>query len=215
MDEIDQMRRVLVFREEIDRQALVWEYDSPEKFAEAIRKHLCLRITRLIEERRPRRVQKARPDDASIENLRALWDHMTPELQQAFSVAYNENRMAGDPGIQTRDLFAAMLRVAGEQLTPIVSEIPESALPEAVQGSVAEQPYIIAERPWLSHCVASSIDRLRKVLPSGRHLSAADIFADIAKNGSGQSVALLRQHNIGPTEIDDILRRKGLDVLRT
>ncbi len=104
-DEIDQMRKVLLFREEIKGQALVWEYDSPEKFAEAIRKHRCLRITRLIEEQRRRRVPKARPDDASIDNLRALWDQMTPELQQAFSVAYNENRRAGDPGIQTRDLF--------------------------------------------------------------------------------------------------------------
>ncbi len=108
-----------------------------------------------------------------------------------------------------------MRRVARKQLTPIVSEIPEGALPQAVEGVVAKQPYIIEERPWLSHCVASSIDRLRKVLLSGRRLTATDIFPDIAKNGSGQSVALLRQRNIGPIEIDNILKRKGLDVLRT
>jgi hypothetical protein len=44
-------------------------------------------------------------------------------------------------------------------------------------------------------------------------LTAADVFADIAKNGSGQSVALLRKHHIGSEEIDKILMRKGLDVV--
>jgi len=215
IDEVDQMRKVLQFRTELERKALVWEYDAPEMFADAIRKHLCLRMTRLIEEPEQQGVLRARPDERSIDDLRALWDRMTPELQKAFSVAYNDNRRAGDPGIQTRDLFAAMLRVAGEELTPIVSEIPKTALPDAVQGAVVEEPYIIEERPWLSHCVASSVKRLRKALPAGRHVTAPDIFADIAKNGSGESVKRLREHNIGPKEIDSILSRKGIDVLRT
>ncbi len=214
-DEVDQMRQVLLFRGELRGKALVWDYDAPETFSDTIRKHLCLRITNLIEESTARVVHKATPDDRTIGNFRSLWSRMAPELQNAFSVAYNENRRAGDPGIQTRDLFAAMLRVAGDQLAPIVSEIPKAALPKPVQGSVIEQPYIVEERPWLSHCVASSIRRLGKALPSGRPLTAADIFADIAKNGTGQSVALLRKHKIGPKQIDNILKKKGIDVVRT
>jgi hypothetical protein len=147
--------------------------------------------------------------------VRALWDRMVPELQKAFSGAYNENRRAGDPGIQTRDLFAAMLRVAERQLAPITTEIPPEALPEPTKGQVNNQPYVIEERPWLSHCIASSISRLRHKLREGRALTASDIFADIAKNGSGQSVALLRQHNVGPSEIDRILMKKNVSVLAT
>jgi hypothetical protein len=213
LDEIDQLRSVLLFRQELERKALVWEYAGPKLFADEIRKHLCLRMGRLVETQEP--WGKETPRDESINDLRALWDRMTPELQNAFSVAYNENRRAGDPGIQTRDLFAAMLRVAGNELSSIVKEIPQGALPDAVSGPIAEQPYIVEERPWLSHCVSASISRLLRILPPERTLTATDIFADIAKNGFGTSVALLRKHKVGPKEIDDILSRNNIRVLKT
>jgi len=54
--------------------------------------------------------------------------------------------------------------------------------------ALAEEPYIVHERRWLSHCVESSIRRLSQHLPEGRTLTAADIFADIARTGSGESV---------------------------
>jgi len=213
IDEIDQLKSVLLFRQELERKALVWDYPGPKVFADEIRKHLCLRMERLVQGQR--HTSKATPRDESINDLRALWGHMAPELQKAFSVAYNETRRAGDPGIQTRDLFAALLRVAPKQLAPLVKDIPRGALPEAVSGPIAEQPYIVEERPWVSHCVASSISRLRRVMPPGRTLTAADIFADIAKNGTGESVARLRKHKIGPKEIDQILVRNNLSVLKT
>jgi hypothetical protein len=213
VEEIDQVKQVLLFRQELERKALVWEYPAPRAFQAEIRKHLCKRMARLIEDEEQGLRSKAVPDQESINELRALWDRMTPELQRAFSIAYNENRRAGDPGIQTRDLFAAMLRVAGKELAPIVSAIPKKALPEAVDGPVIEQPYVVEEQPWLSHCVASSVRRLRRALPNGRDLTAADVFADIAKNGSGESVALLRKHRIGPEKIDEILTKKHLNVL--
>lgn len=55
--------------------------------------------------------------------------------------------------------------------------------------------------------------RPRRGLPAGRTLSAVDVFADIAKNGIGESVRLLRQHNIGPGAIDAILWWKQIDVV--
>jgi hypothetical protein len=215
IEEVDQVRQVLLFRHELERKALIWDYTGPDAFVEDIRKHLCIRLERLVADEEEPSKEKAKPSDQSIDDLQALWARMVPELQKAFSMAYNENRRAGDPGIQTRDLFAAMLRSASEQLAPIVNEIPPDALPEAVKGPVTSEPYIVHERPWLSHCVASSIFRLRRRLPEGRLLTATDIFADIAKNGSGQSVALLRQHNIGPAEIDQILLKNNVSVLAT
>jgi hypothetical protein len=211
--ELDQMRQVLLFRQEIEGKALAWTYDSPVNFEATIRKHLCLRLPRLVEHRKKTTVAKAEPNDDTIHMLNRLWARMSPDLQKAFSIAYNENRLAGDPGIQTRDLFAALRRVGASSLQSIVSEIPPAALPEPTSGPVSEEPYIVQERPWLSHCVASSIRRLSGTLPEGRVLTAADVFADIAKNGSGTSVALLREHKIGPSEIDAILRQKNIQVV--
>jgi hypothetical protein len=98
-------------------------------------------------------------------------------------------------------------------LEQVVDEIPQQALPSPTSGEVLEEPYILQERPWLSHCVASSIRRLSEQLSEGQPLTAADIFADIAKNGTGQSVRLLRQHNVDPEEIDRILRDKNIQVV--
>ena len=209
IEEVEQVKKVLSFRDELRQKALDWEYEGPEMFAGKIRKHICLRMRGLVQDN----TGGAAPNQKSIEDLHAVWPRMEPNLREAFSVAYNENRQAGDPGVQTRDLFAAMLRVAREQLTPIVNEIPKAALPAPVEGPVAKQPYIVGERPWLSHCVASSLNRLRKVLPEGRQLTATDVFIDIAKHGSGASVALLRQHNIGLQEIDSMLSKHGVEVL--
>jgi hypothetical protein len=97
----------------------------------------------------------------------------------------------------------------------IVEEIPKEALPAPTSGPVAVEHYIIQERPWLSGCVSSSIKRLSKTLPSGRKLTSADIFADIAKNGTGTSVKLLREHNIKPEDIDRILLQKNIEVVQT
>ena len=93
IDEVDQLKSVLLFRQELERKALVWDYAGPKVFADEIRKHLCLRMERLVDARGHK--SRATPDNESIDDLRALWDHMVPELQKAFSVAYNENRRAG------------------------------------------------------------------------------------------------------------------------
>jgi hypothetical protein len=213
IEEVDQMRRVLLFRKALEGKALFWDYSGPVAFSRQIGKHLCLRMDRFLEDRGEKLLPRTLPDDKTIGILKGLWNRMSPDLQRAFSVAYNENRRKGDGGIQTRDLFAALLRVRPKQLEPIVASLPRKALPPPTRGPVVEEPYIIGERPWLSHCVASSIRRLSRRLPAGRELTAADIFADIAKNGTGESVRLLREHKIGPKEIDRILKRKNIQVV--
>jgi hypothetical protein len=213
LDELDQMRRVLVFRQALDGKALTWSYDGHESFEATIRKHLCIRLPKLVERLNGSSRAKAKSSDDSINILQNLWDRMNLDLQRAFSIAYNENRLAGDPGIQTRDLFSALMRVGAPELQKILSDIPSTALPGPTSGPVSDEPYIVHERPWLSGCVSGSVRRLSKFLPPGRRLTAPDVFADIAKHGTGSSVALLRKHNIGPTEIDAILRQKNISVV--
>ena len=215
LDELEQMKRVLLFRQELEGKALAWSYEHQGLFETTIRKHLCMRLPSLVEGRTGTKKALAKPDDSSIDDLRVLWPKMSSEVQRAFSIAYNENRLAGDPGIQTRDLFAALLRIESPALQQVLTDIPSEALPEPTEGPVSDEPYVIEERPWLSGCVASSVRRLGKSLPPGRSLTATDIFADIAKNGTGASVALLRKHNVGPSEIDTILRNRDIEVVGT
>ncbi len=212
LDELEQMRKVLLLRSEIGGKGLFWEYATCDEFERTVRKHFGLHFGRLVAQPA---AGGAVPNDAAIAHLKGLWPRMTPELQRAFSIAYNENRLAGDGGVKTEDLFSALLRVSSPSLQEVVEEIPQTALPEPTPGDLFEKPYILEEHPWLSGCVASSVKRLGKILPAGRQLTAVDVFADIAKNGTGKSVARLREHNIGAAEIDHILRDKGISVVAT
>ena len=102
-----------------------------------------------------------------------------------------------------------------ERLVASIRKAADGALPQRLDGPAVVQPYVMGERPWLSGCVASAIRRLSAQLPAGRVLTGTDIFVDIAKHGTGKSVQLLREHKIGPTEIDRFVRENGLDVVAT
>lgn len=215
LDELDQMRKVLMFRQELQKKALIWDYADPKAFPAEIRKHLRKRVAGLLAPT----ATKAQPDDASIGALHGLWERMTPDLQRAFSIAYNEKRLSGDGGIDTWTFFAALLATTKDpqfdRLVASIRKTADGALPQKIDGPPVVEPYLLEERPWLSGCVSSAIRRLSKDLPSGRALTGTDIFVDIAKHGSGDSVRLLREHKIGPDEIDRFVRDNGLDVVVT
>jgi len=211
-DDLAELGKVLRFRTELQSSQFTWDCSDLTNFRDRVRKDLCLWMNRL-RSTGPSARQAVNPSD--VGEFRALWDRMDDSLQQAFAVAYNENRRVGDGGVQTRDLFSALLRVAPESLAPITRHIPSQALPLPTPGSVATEPYVAKEAPWLSHCVSSAIRRLGAVLPAGRKLTAADIFAEIALNGSGESVRLLREHKVTPDVIEGIIATESLDVVAT
>ncbi|MFY4729846.1 DUF4062 domain-containing protein [Nitrospira sp. BLG_2] len=222
-EDVEQMGKVLAFRKELSGKALVWDYDGPGVFEETVRKHLCLRMNRLMQPKaferrtgaqvRARGPDETRPDAKVAALLQRVWDRMTPDLQAAFSIAHNENRMAGDGGVKTEDLFAALRRVGASDVRKVIRDIPSDALPRPTQGVLIDKPYIVEEQPWLSNCVASSIKRLGQRSGQTGTITATDVFVDIAKHGTGQSVQLLRKHGIGPVQIDKIIRKNKLKVL--
>lgn len=214
LEENEQMGKVLKFKNQLNGKSFIWEYASANDFEEKIRKHLCLLMNNEMEKKRQPGKMKTMPDEETVRTLKAMWNRMTPELQTYFSVPYNENRMKGDGGIQTRDLFAAMVTNPTPELQAVLRNIPQAALPKPFEGKALEEAYIEQEQPWLSHCVASSIKRLNKALPPGQQLTALDVFIDIARNGTGESVRLLREHKIDAAKIEEILKRENLYVLQ-
>jgi hypothetical protein len=165
LDELEQMKRVLLFCQEIEGKTLAWSYEHQGLFETTIRKHLCMRLPSLGEGRTGTKKALAKPDDSSIDDIRVLWPKMSSEVQRVFSISYNENHLAGDPGIQTRDLFAALLMIKLTSLQQVLADIPSQELPEPTDGSVSDEPYVIEERPWLSGWLASSVRRLGKSIP--------------------------------------------------
>src|SRR5262249_14175380 len=126
---------------------------------------------------------------------------------------YNKKRREGSTRISTRDFFQALVRIRDDTLAPLLDSLPDAALPEPVPKSVPVTPALLHEDPLLSDCVAESLTRFRELGPLPRKIGPADVFVDVAKRGHGPSVARLRQHGIGPEQIDAKVRQLGLEVL--
>jgi hypothetical protein len=165
--------------------------------------------------RKSQRATEVAPEPArQTENiLHAIWDCLDPNLQDAFSLAYNKKRREGSRRISTRDFFQALRRIDDGPLRRLLDSLPRESLPEPVPTGVAVNKQVLEENPLLSDCVADSLGHFQELAPLPRKISPADIFVDVAKHGHGPSVARLREHGVSPSEIDSQVRRLGLSVM--
>ncbi len=209
LDEVDQFRKVLEFREELEGKQLVWTYPSHDSFAERARSHLIQRIKGL---KSPRK-EKAVPDEKTMSVLRLLWPKLAPDAQNALASAFNINRALGDGGIKTESLFESLDVFATGASRKIIDLVPDDAMPSQIPGALDPTPYILSERSWFSPCVTDSLKTLAEKLQPEDVLTAGDLFVDLAKHGRGSSVRQLRRHNIGPVQIDDFVNNAGAKVL--
>jgi hypothetical protein len=145
--------------------------------------------------------------------LHAIWDCLDPNLQDAFSLAYNKKRREGSMRISTRDFFQALLRIRDDTLKALLDALPEGALPEPVATTVPASRQLLDENPLLSDCVAATLNQFKGAAPLPRKISPADVFVDVAKYGHGPSVSRLRRHGVGPAEVEAAVQKLGLSVL--
>jgi hypothetical protein len=60
--------------------------------------------------------------------------------------------------------------------------------------------------------VENALSQLGKKAAPGHKLSTAEVFVDVAKYGTGPSVAQLREQGITPEEIDRLVEELGWEV---
>ena len=149
-------------------------------------------------------------DDSQF--LRSIWDRLEPNLQDALSMAYNQSRREGKAKIRTRYLFAAMARLSSEPLSQMLNRLPVEALPNLINKDVTTERTLLTEATELSACVEESLKELVPKSTEEHKISSADVFVDIAKNGTGNSVARLREHNITAERVDQLVSELGWNV---
>jgi hypothetical protein len=150
--------------------------------------------------------------EASENLLHRLWDTFDPDLQDAMSVAFNQAKREGKTRISTRTFFAAVARLKPARFAPLLDRLPEDALPEPVGQDVPRESSILEEEPLLSTCVENALSHLGPKADPHHKLSAAEIFVDVAKHGSGASVAHLREKGVTPEKIDRLVDELGWEV---
>jgi hypothetical protein len=156
-------------------------------------------------------------DQRTSDNLlHIMWNSLDPNLQDAFSLAYNKKRRLGKNRISTKDFFQALVRLGDDSVSALIESLPPAALPDPIDAGVPrENRLVLEEKPLLSDCVADSLEHFKELHPLPRRITAADMFVDIARYGHGESVSRLRQHGIGKKQIEESVQELGLAILES
>jgi hypothetical protein len=156
-------------------------------------------------------------DQRTSDNLlHIMWNSLDPNLQDAFSLAYNKKRRLGKNRISTKDFFQALVRLGDDSVSALIESLPPAALPDPIDAGVPrENRLVLEEKPLLSDCVADSLEHFKELHPLPRRITAADMFVDIARYGHGESVSRLRQHGIGKKQIEERVQELGLAILES
>jgi hypothetical protein len=143
--------------------------------------------------------------------LRGLWGRLDPQLQEALTLAYDQARREGKGRISTRLFFAAVARLRPGALAALLDLLPDGSLPGPIAADAPGEGRP-TEEALLSSCLEGALLRLSRGAASGHKLSAAEVFVELARRGTGASVAQLREHGITAAEIDRLARQAGPDA---
>jgi hypothetical protein len=98
-------------------------------------------------------------------------------------------------------------------LREFFDHVPPGALPEALPQSLAIDNGALADIDSFSGCVQDSLEHLTARSSPDRRLSAEDVFVDIAKHGTGDSVHRLRTHGVDISRVNEIVRQLGWRIM--
>ncbi|MGA2253314.1 MAG: serine/threonine-protein kinase [Thermoguttaceae bacterium] len=73
---------------------------------------------------------------------------------------------------------------------------------------------ILVEKPLLSNCIENAFNHLGQHAVQGRKLATEDVFVDVAKFGTGPSVARLRDYGVTPQIMDRLVAQLGWKVIQ-
>lgn len=144
--------------------------------------------------------------------LDSVWDSLDHDLQEALALAATLAYNQGEDIISTRTLFSAQRHLHPEPLLAFFSQLPTEALPEPVADDVKVEANAMEAIRNLSADVKDSIEHLTPQATAKHKLSCKDIFIDIAKNGSEETVLSFRKNGVDEDKINDIVKELGWSV---
>jgi hypothetical protein len=123
--EIEQLSRVVSFRDRLSSLALVWEYATHEDFADTVRPHLLQGLARVLASGGQTKSLALADDKTRLFNLR----HRLKELATKYART-RESMPASDQRTRQLELVATEIRASAFDGAPLIAEFVNSSLPE-------------------------------------------------------------------------------------
>lgn len=191
-------------------------YDSvANRFTDSMDRIVKINLLLSLEE--PNAIQQALQDyDASRKSdrhdhsgsyslINSLFQICDADLQDAFTLAINASRRQGNSKVSTKMLLSSIMKLEPE----ISALFPSGSLPIPLSEPISLNRNDFESSIVFSKCVSDSIEKLRPKASISTPITNQDILLDLAKYGTGSSVKTLREHGVGPAEVDQLAVRMG------
>jgi hypothetical protein len=154
-DEVQQLARVVAFRQELSHHGLVWEYDDHAAFADTIRPHLVMVLGRMLHGDAPAAAVAAgaqRVPDADLDVSRRQVAELAREYERL-----RDTMRAGDERTRRMEVVASRMRSLALSLVPLMDELVVSRSPGDRLAAVTTLQAIPDDRflHWLAERVAA------------------------------------------------------------
>jgi hypothetical protein len=144
------------------------------------------------------------------------FDNFDSGLQDVLALAAAEARRNNKQRISTLHLFSAMVRVQPghmPELIRCIRQMAPAALPGPSHATTKPDRDLILNPFSVSSCIQDSLENLTPKIVGEQRLSSEDLFVDVARYGTGESVRRLRTHGIDSESIYRIVRQLGWRVI--
>lgn len=124
-DELEQLSRVISFRTELSQKGLVWEYADPNSFADVIRPHLILVLSRMFS-------GKSSPMETAEQAGRLTPESDISVVRKQVSMLAQDyedtrkNMRSGDPRTRAMTSIVSRMRTLALSIYPLLPELAQS-----------------------------------------------------------------------------------------
>ena len=124
--ELEQLQKLVKFKEDLSNRGLIWEYDNPEGFGDILRPHLVMTLSKLLNGNKANQINNQAVDKILTNSDMSLVRNRITELRYDYE-KLRETMPAGDSRTTKMSVVESKMRAMALDIIPLLPELTESA----------------------------------------------------------------------------------------
>lgn len=124
--EVEQLQKLVKFKEDLLSKGLIWEYNNPEEFGDILRPHLVMTLSKLVNEPADNQINIQAVDKIHTNSDLSLVRERITELRHEYE-NLRETMPAGDSRTTKMSVVESKMRAIALDIIPLLSELTKSA----------------------------------------------------------------------------------------
>jgi hypothetical protein len=157
LDELDQLRKVIEFKEKLSKLGLIWEYKDHSDFADMIRNHLVMSLSRLLSTSQSNNNSIKEITQLTTDSGLSIVRNQVAELKTEYE-DIRKNMKVGNDRTRLMSVVESKMRAIALQIFPLLPQLINSDSPGERLAAIATLKEIPDKKylNWLANRVGSA-----------------------------------------------------------